>query len=113
MELATSHDERADPRPERHGQESDNVYRSTRTSLDDATGSSDPEKDVEKADDRSGASPIKPSRQNDLVEFDGPDDPGDPKNWTKNRRWAITASMGSMTFVVTFASSVFSVATAP
>ena len=46
-----------------------------------------------------------------LVEFDGPDDPSNPKNWSNSRKWAVTASMGWMTFVVTFASSIFSVAT--
>ncbi len=35
-----------------------------------------------------------------LVEFDGPDDPENPKNWSKKKRWAITISMGWMTFVV-------------
>jgi DHA1 family multidrug resistance protein-like MFS transporter len=44
-----------------------------------------------------------------LVVFDGPDDPGNPKNWTLKRRWAITVSMGLLVFTVTFASSIFSV----
>lgn len=44
-----------------------------------------------------------------LVEFDGPNDQGNPKNWTTKRRWAITISMGLMVFTVTFASSIFSV----
>lgn len=44
-----------------------------------------------------------------LVKFDGPNDPGNPKNWTTKRRWAITVSMGLMVFTVTFASSIFSV----
>lgn len=44
-----------------------------------------------------------------LVEFDGPSDPGNPKNWTPKRRWKITISMGLMVFTVTFASSIFSV----
>jgi hypothetical protein len=35
-----------------------------------------------------------------LVEFDGLDDPEDPRNWSKGKRWAITLSMGLMTFVV-------------
>jgi hypothetical protein len=62
-------------------------------------------------------SPVQPSKSADekypdgLVEFDGPDDPDNPKNWSPARKWAITASMGWMTFVVTFASSIFSVAT--
>ena len=48
-----------------------------------------------------------------LVEFDGPDDPDNPKNWTARRRAAITVSMGLMTFVVTFSSSIFAVAIEP
>ncbi|KAF2125197.1 MFS general substrate transporter [Dothidotthia symphoricarpi CBS 119687] len=44
-----------------------------------------------------------------LVEFDGPNDPGNPKNWSEKRRWAISISMGLMVFTVTFASSIFSV----
>jgi MFS transporter, DHA1 family, multidrug resistance protein len=35
-----------------------------------------------------------------LVEFDGPDDPENPRNWSKAKRWGITLSMGLMTFVV-------------
>lgn len=27
----------------------------------------------------------------DLVTWDGPDDPHDPKNWSKSHKWAITA----------------------
>ncbi|KIW26564.1 uncharacterized protein PV07_09649 [Cladophialophora immunda] len=51
--------------------------------------------------------------RSDLVEFDGPDDPENPKNWSNAKRWGITASMGLMTFVVTFASSIYSVAIRP
>jgi hypothetical protein len=47
--------------------------------------------------------------QRQLVEFDGPNDPGNPKNWSQMRRWAITCSMSSLVFTVTFASSIFSV----
>ena len=56
-----------------------------------------------------------PNEESDpsLVEFNGPDDPGNPKNWSARRRIAITVSMGSMTFVVTFASSIFAVAIQP
>jgi MFS transporter, DHA1 family, multidrug resistance protein len=48
-----------------------------------------------------------------LVIFDGPDDPENPKNLPAARKWAITARMGMCTFVVTFSSSIFSVAVAP
>ncbi|KAF1960831.1 citrinin biosynthesis transporter CtnC [Byssothecium circinans] len=50
-----------------------------------------------------------PEEKNYLVEFDGPDDPDNPKNWKQKRRWAITVCMSSMVFTVTFASSIFSV----
>ena len=48
-----------------------------------------------------------------LVEFDGPDDPGNPKNWSRKRRWIITISGALLTFTVTFSSSIFSVAIDP
>ena len=44
-----------------------------------------------------------------LVEFEGPKDLDNPKNWSEKRRWAITISMGLFVFTVTFASSIFSV----
>ena len=46
-----------------------------------------------------------------LVEWDGPDDKGNPQNFPEWRKWLITATSGIMTFTVTFASSVFSTAT--
>jgi hypothetical protein len=63
--------------------------------------------DVEKGGEKedSGA----PAQDRFLVEFDGPNDPGNPKSWTTKRRWGITVSMGLMVFTVTFASSIFSV----
>lgn len=45
--------------------------------------------------------------RSDLVEFEGADDPENPRNWPTRKKWAITASMGGMTFVVTFSSSVY------
>ncbi|KAF2723957.1 MFS general substrate transporter [Polychaeton citri CBS 116435] len=48
-----------------------------------------------------------------LVDWDGSDDPDNPMNWPTSRKWAITLSLGMMTFSVTFASSVFSAATVP
>jgi DHA1 family multidrug resistance protein-like MFS transporter len=60
--------------------------------------------DVEK-----GIETERPLSDRFLVEFEGPNDPGNPKNWTPKRRWCITISMGLMVFTVTFASSIFSV----
>lgn len=46
-----------------------------------------------------------------LVEWDGPDDPENPQNFSSLRKWVITLTMSSMTMWITFASSVFSTAT--
>ena len=74
------------------------------TSQDDSTSSQDPEKATPIAQD----TVEKYVYPNDVVAFDSPDDPENPKNFTKRKKWAITISMGWMTFVVTFASSIFS-----
>ena len=47
----------------------------------------------------------------ELVTWALPYDPENPMQWSPRRRWAITWAMGGMTLVVSFASSVFSVAT--
>lgn len=72
------------------------------------------ETDVESAPEQ----PEKPAEkeiQNDkdpnLVEWDGPDDPENPQNFSNLRKWIITLTMSSMTMWITFASSVFSTAT--
>jgi hypothetical protein len=43
-----------------------------------------------------------------IVEFEGPDDPLNPLNWSVKRRVFATVLLSLTTFVVTFASSVFS-----
>ena len=75
------------------------------------------QEDVEKNSETGTAIPD-PARTpvkgcSDLVEFVGPDDSGNPRNWTKRRRWGITISMSLMTFVVTFSSTIYSVAIEP
>lgn len=47
----------------------------------------------------------------DLVDWDGPDDPEKPTNFSRTRKWLITMTMATLTLTVTFSSSVFSVAT--
>lgn len=76
-------------------------------SADDLKTSREALGDLEKGLDNDP--PEQPADQNFLVEFDGPDDPDNPKNWSTRRRWAITISMGLLVFTVTFASSIFSV----
>lgn len=43
-----------------------------------------------------------------LVEWDGPDDPGNPQNIPVWRKWVITMCVSSLTIWITFATSVFS-----
>jgi hypothetical protein len=43
-----------------------------------------------------------------VVDFDGPDDPLSPLNWSIRKRVMTTVLLSLTTFVVTFASSVFS-----
>ena len=100
----------------------------SRTDVSDMSGKDtpDPEKeldvdrDIEKQIEPLPLSPAAqdktvPTEEKDpsLVEFDGPGDPDNPKNWTARRRIIISALMGLMTFVVTFSSSIFAVAIEP
>lgn len=80
---------------------------------DEGTESAGLDRDVEKAADRQQQHSDPPPNDPSLVEFDGPDDPGNPKNWTVRKRVSITVSMGMMTFAVTFSSSIFAVAIEP
>lgn len=75
----------------------------------DASADAESQLDVDKGAGAQQQVPVAPARGpgDDLVDFDGPDDPDNPKNWSKGKKWAITASMGGMTFVVTFASSIY------
>jgi DHA1 family multidrug resistance protein-like MFS transporter len=76
--------------------------KSQKSEEDDTSGTN---LDVEKGPEQGSEQQAKRS----LVEFEGANDPGNPKNWTPKRRWCITVSMGLMVFTVTFASSIFSV----
>lgn len=48
---------------------------------------------------------------NNLVDWDGPQDPENPQNWDRKYKWLVIMNLAAMTFVVSFASSVFSTAT--
>lgn len=49
-------------------------------------------------------------RDINLIQFDGPDDPGNPMNWGKRYKWTMTGILAAMTFVTTFTSAIFSTA---
>ncbi|KAL1982034.1 hypothetical protein VTN96DRAFT_1804 [Rasamsonia emersonii] len=52
-----------------------------------------------------------PDKDPNLVEWDGPDDPENPQNFSRLRKWVITMILSTMTVWITFSSSVFSEAT--
>lgn len=87
---------------------------SRRPSLQETNTGNGIDQDIDKSDHASVqgdlSSRMCEKQDPNLVGFDGPGDLGNPKNWTVRKRGAATVSMGLMTFVVTFASSIFSVA---
>ena len=46
--------------------------------------------DPEKGDETPKEKTLEPLKNPDLVTWEGPNDPENPKNWTKRRRWAAT-----------------------
>ncbi|TFK83428.1 MFS polyamine transporter [Polyporus arcularius HHB13444] len=67
-------------------------------------GGDDPQEPLPK---EGGIIPVPPESKSDpyKVEWDGPDDPANPQNWTNRYKWAITVLCTLMTVNVTFASS--------
>lgn len=57
---------------------------------------------------RSAMPPQAGGFESDVVQWNGPDDPENPMNWPRNKKWACTFALGFVTFCVTFASSVLS-----
>ncbi|KAL9108805.1 MAG: hypothetical protein Q9227_006462 [Pyrenula ochraceoflavens] len=64
---------------------------------------------VDSSGDRSVSS--EESAAKDLVEWEGPDDPENPQNFSKGQKWAIVFTTGFMTFTVSLSSSIFSTVT--
>lgn len=68
------------------------------------------ETDVESAQSENH-SPKAPDKDPNLVDWDGPDDPENPQNWSLRKKWVVTMSLAWMTLWITFSSSVFASAT--
>ena len=82
----------------------------------------DPSRDVEKGhqdgqdpgptQSTQSTQPTPPTQwDNNVVGWDGPNDPLNPQNWSKSKKYTTTVFYATMTFCITFASSVFSTAT--
>ncbi|KAF9892439.1 hypothetical protein FE257_001547 [Aspergillus nanangensis] len=110
----TIHERHDDPHQEHDlaSESPDDTLKSISRSLSGDSEKAMENEDPEKGDGRrTEDKPAEPSRDPNLVEWDGPDDPGNPQNMPKWRKWLITMTLSSMTMWITFASSVFSTAT--
>lgn len=104
--------------------EQDEPERSDAADVDRSPSSEDAEKDVDPADGTRGVAypedveaqqtALKPSASRksekqeqdpNLVTWDGPDDPKNPKNWSQRRKWAATLVVSSFTFISPVVSS--------
>ncbi|KAJ5488656.1 Citrinin biosynthesis cluster MFS transporter mrr1 [Penicillium diatomitis] len=85
----------------------------TKEYIHDVPRETDNERDTDVESARIQSSSLEKPTEKDpnLVEWDGPDDPENPQNFSRGRKWLITVTMSSMTMWITFASSVFSTAT--
>lgn len=71
----------------------------------DAGSNEHNELDQDRGDERHG------QWENNVVGWDGPNDPQNPMNWKKTKKYTVTTFFASLTFCITFASSAFSTAT--
>ncbi|MCJ1312107.1 hypothetical protein MMC25_005781 [Agyrium rufum] len=70
----------------------------------------DPEK-ANPAAEKKEAAIAEAARSPDVVSWEGPDDPEDPKNWKRSRKWAATVVVSSFTFISPVSSSLIAPAT--
>lgn len=68
-------------------------------------------RDVEKEGEKSHGQKQRQEKDPNLIDWDGPDDPENPMNWSTSKKWIVTVALACTTFCITFASSVFSTAT--
>lgn len=72
------------------------------------------EVDLEAGKSQSPSGPDdEPTKDPNLIDWDGPDDKENPMNWPFAKKAGATMSLAAATFCITFASSIFSTATGP
>ena len=82
-----------------------------RTSSSSSTASaaahdiSDPEKAVQ--EQKQATIERIPTKDVNLVDWDGPDDPEKPLNWTKKKKWTNMMIIGALTLLTPFGSTMF------
>ncbi|OJD18634.1 hypothetical protein AJ78_01330 [Emergomyces pasteurianus Ep9510] len=83
---------------------------SIRGSLEETQANKDIEKDPQ-IRDTTRFPDTNTAQDPNLVQWEGPSDPGNPFNWSLSKKWYTTAIMSGVSFFATFSSSVFSAAT--
>lgn len=100
MPLETSTSPGADPRMPHEGQNSEQSSQKDKSPIEPANEEEAIGEQVGSwnSNDNPGHQPVPqpPEKDPNLVEFDGPDDPGNPKNFAVGRKIGITVSMGLM-----------------
>ena len=90
--------------------QTDQAYRASNDSFHDLekgeTGSKEQDEVNQDGEDKRQA-----QWKNNVVGWDGPDDPQNPHNWKTSKKYTVTVFYASLTFCITFASSIFSTAT--
>lgn len=95
---------------------------SSSTTPDESSDASSPviDKDLEKGEpgakesnevDQGGLDRRRTKEEDNVVGWDGPEDPENPQNWSHSKKYTVTVLYATLTFTLTFASSVFSTAT--
>lgn len=70
------------------------------------------EKDIEKGGDAGSISSVDEPHEHiehnpNIVDFDGPDDPENPLNWSYKKKWGMIVLVSAITFLTPLASSMF------
>lgn len=110
-EKTLSRDDLAEEEPEQDPREIEEEEREeTEEEAESPTSAEKDEKDLEKQLSRLQKSQSRTSSKRslkdpNLVDWDGPDDTANPKNWTYGRKWAATFVVSSFTFISPVSSS--------
>jgi hypothetical protein len=97
--------------------DTDESQSSLQSNVDLEKGGDEGALEDKEAEDNSNTPPAvseqPPPKDPNLVEWDGPNDPENPLNWPRSKRWLLTVILATNTWMVTFASSISSSAVVP
>ncbi|KAL9063863.1 MAG: hypothetical protein Q9161_009236 [Pseudevernia consocians] len=101
----------SDPEKQDRGTtQTDHAYRASNDSSHDLEKGESGSKEQDEVN-QDGEDKRQAQWKNNVVGWDGPDDPQNPHNWKTSKKYTVTVFYASLTFCITFASSIFSTAT--